>query len=154
MSQTSQPKLAGMTLVEVVLALGIAAFAIIVVMGLLPTGLNSSREASHEQAATDILLEIEKEIRQTSGAVTNTPRLEMPLPAAANASTVAVFSSHGLYLTNTNSEQRVYRARVTRRQPANPALNTWHVVVEWPALATNAQGSVETLVIRPNSSAL
>jgi len=58
-------------------------------------------------------------------------------------------------LTNTNlPPQPVYRARVTRRQPANPALNTWHVVVEWPALAPTAQGSVETLIVRPNSTAL
>lgn len=144
----------GMTLVEVVMALGIAAFAIIVVMGLLPTGLNSTQEAKHEQAATDILLEIEKEIRQTPGSIATTPRLQLALPVSTGESTEAYFSSHGLHLAATNSPERVYRARVTRRQSGNPALNTWHVVVEWPALASTAQGSVESVVIRPNSSAL
>ena len=161
-SASGNPEMAGwtpalrtraMTLVEVAMALGIAAFAIIVIVGLLPTGLTSSRDAMDEQAATDLLLQVEHDLRTAPTATSPTPRLELVLPAAAGNSTATFFNVHGLKTTDTDGERR-FRVRITRNAAVNPALESWHVVVEWPALAPTAQGWVETTVVRTNPRAL
>lgn len=144
---------AAMTLVEVTVALGIAAFAIIIVIGLLPTGISSLREARAEQTATDILTEIEIEIRQSSQDQNFTPRLEMMLPSAGGLATKTFFDSHGL-VTPESSGNAVYRATITRRNPTNPALEAWHIALDWPVLAEVPQGSVEAVLIRANPAAL
>ncbi len=144
---------AGMTLVEVALALGIAAIAIIIIIGLLPAGLSSSKEARSEQTATDILTEIEIEIRQSSIGQTTTPRLGISLPFQDDDQSEAYFTSYGL-MTSSGAGDAVYRATITRRNPANPALEAWHIAVEWPVPAEVPQGFVETVVIRPNPAAL
>jgi uncharacterized protein (TIGR02598 family) len=142
-----------LSLVEVAMALGIAAFAIVVLVGLLPTGLTSSREAVDEQAATDILLEIENDIRATSPAQTTTPRLQLAMPSAAESTTTSVFSPLGVPSAGAGADG-YFRARISRRTASNPALQAWHVVVEWPAMAQNPQGWVEAVVVQPNPGAL
>lgn len=141
------------TLVEVALALGIAAFAIVALMGLLPAGLNTSRDALDEQMATDILLEIESDIRQPpwtrSPASATTPNLKLNLPVTVDPSTEQTFSQRALPIGEGQSTEAPYfRSRIVRRSQPNPAQLAWHVVVEWPAQAPNPANRVETVVVR------
>lgn len=143
----------GMTLVEVALALGIAAFVIVALVGLLPAGMTSSKEARDEQVATDILLEVENDIRLTPFQHPATPRLEMDLPVTPGSFSETLFSLRGSKIAPASSDG-YFRTRIVRRAFVNPALTAWHVVVEWPVTADVAQNRVEAVVLQPNARML
>jgi uncharacterized protein (TIGR02598 family) len=69
----------GFSLVEVTIALGLATFAVISVMGLLPVGLNTLRQSADDMAISKITQEISSELlltpfQQLSNYVANGPR--------------------------------------------------------------------------------
>ena len=83
------------SLVEVTLALGIMAFCLVAIFGLLPTGLNTSRDAIAQTVAANIAGAIGADLRQAPAATTATPipqslryllsvRLLMTWPALAD----------------------------------------------------------------------
>jgi type II secretory pathway pseudopilin PulG len=55
------------SLVEVTLALGIAAFCLIAVFGLLPIGVQTNRNATSQTAATNIMAAVAADLRATPG---------------------------------------------------------------------------------------
>ena len=55
--------IAGFSLVEVTLALGIAAFCLIAVLGLVPVGVQTNRNATSQTTATNILSSVVSDIR-------------------------------------------------------------------------------------------
>ena len=60
------------SLVEVTLALGIAAFCLIAIFGLLPVGMQTNRNATSQTAATNILSSVVSDIRASpKGSSTN-----------------------------------------------------------------------------------
>jgi uncharacterized protein (TIGR02598 family) len=58
---------ASFSLVELTLALGVAAFCLIAVFGLVPVGVQTNRNATSETAATNILSSVVSDIRATAG---------------------------------------------------------------------------------------
>ena len=60
--------IAAFSLVEVTLALGIAAFCLIAVFGLVPVGVQTNRNATSQTAATNILSSVVSDIRATRQA--------------------------------------------------------------------------------------
>lgn len=58
-----KPSRAGFSLVEVTLAIGIVSFALLAVVGLLPTGLRSVKHATEEAAAVNVLQSLETALR-------------------------------------------------------------------------------------------
>src|SRR6266480_5086305 len=72
---------AGFSLVEVTLALGVAAFCLLVLLGLLPTGLKTQQSSSQQTTANQIISQISSFLRsdvrlppgQTSKACPNPP---------------------------------------------------------------------------------
>ena len=59
----SRRKRAAFSFVEVTLALGIAAFCLIAVFGLMPVGVQTNRNATSQTAATNILSSVVSDIR-------------------------------------------------------------------------------------------
>jgi Tfp pilus assembly protein PilV len=59
---------AGFSLVELTLALGIAAFCLIAVFGLVPIAVQTNRNATSQTAATNILADVVADIRATARA--------------------------------------------------------------------------------------
>lgn len=59
-------KLCGFSLVEVVLAIGITSFALLVTLGLLPVGLNTLHESNMQTAVANISQNIRGELQQIS----------------------------------------------------------------------------------------
>src|SRR5207248_1091899 len=49
-----RPHTAGFSLIEVALALGVAAFALVAIIGLIPVGLNSNQASSEQTAAAGL----------------------------------------------------------------------------------------------------
>jgi uncharacterized protein (TIGR02598 family) len=133
---------AAFSLVEVTLALGIAAFCLIAVFGLMPIGVQTNRNATSQTAATGILASVIADLRAT------------PKPPAINTSvqygitfgtdTTLYFDGAGQFTTSLGANSR-YRVSITF--PSSPTgLRYANLKVTWPAAATseNASGSVET----------
>src|SRR5207244_13193607 len=62
------------SLVEVVLALGVLAFCLIAVFGLMPVGMQTNRNATSQTAATNIIAAIVADLRTTPAAATTSPQ--------------------------------------------------------------------------------
>ena len=89
----------GFSLVEVTLALGVAAFCLLAILGLLPVGLTSNRNAIEQTAAAGIATGIFADLRATpftSGSNGTSPRYKIPVPATGTA-------THNLFLREDGS---------------------------------------------------
>lgn len=145
-------KTSGFSLVEVTLALGVAAFCLITVVGLMPVGVQTNRNAISQTAATSIISSVLADIRTTArGTASATPSalyvINIPARDASNTTPqIRYFDSTGQFAAlGANSR---YQLNVTF--PANPDSGTskttyGYLKVTWPAAATpaNASGSVQ-----------
>jgi type II secretory pathway pseudopilin PulG len=131
---------AAFSLVEVTLALGIAAFCLIAVFGLMPVGVQTNRNATSQTAATSILSNVIADMRAT------------PKPPAINTSIqygitfgtdrTLYFDNAGQFTTSLGANSR-YRLNIT--WSGFTGLRYADLKVTWPAAATpaNASGSTE-----------
>ena len=84
----------GFSLVEVVLALGVIAFALVGIMGLFPVAMKSAQESQRETRATLIAQQIFSDLRVSSG----TNRFVISGPAANNTNGLSLAFATNLYL--------------------------------------------------------
>jgi uncharacterized protein (TIGR02598 family) len=162
---------AGFSLVEVTLALGIMAFCLVAVFGLLPTGLNTSRDAIAQTAAANIAGAISADLRQAPAATTTIPNPQSPrfliTPTVAASQTVThtlFFTQNGTVATSTPAtsaqdanadptQYPVYRAALvfsrTNAAAADRTATSVRILITWPALADPGGG---TLPVHGNSS--
>ena len=130
---------AAFSLVEVTLSLGIAAFCLIAVFGLMPVGVQTNRNASSQTAATNIMAAVVADLRAT--------------PSASNTSTqfgITFGTPRTLYFDGAGQDATLLgansRYQVNTTFPSSPTgLRYADIKVTWPAAATsaNASGSVE-----------
>jgi uncharacterized protein (TIGR02598 family) len=149
----------GFSLVEVTLALGVAAFCLIAVLGMLPIGLKTQQASVQQTTANTIISEILADLRAD---------VRLP-PGQTSQEQNQGFNLHGhwaqvqlpdtLYFTiNGNSQGSaitalsVYRATITYFQPPTPGYTTSvaDIIISWPAPVDPATGvpagKVETFV--------
>src|SRR6516225_7614002 len=89
---------AGFSLVEVTLALGIAAFCLIALFGLLPVGVQTNRNATSQTAATNILADVVADIRATARATASATPSQLygiAIPAAGATATPQILYLDG-----------------------------------------------------------
>jgi uncharacterized protein (TIGR02598 family) len=131
-------RLGAFSLVEVTLALGIAAFCLIAVFGLIPVGVQTNRNATSQTAATNIIAAVVADLRATPTA--NSTSSQFGIAFGTNAA--LYFDSAGQASTSLTSNSR-YQLNVT--WSGSTALRYADLKVTWPAAATsaNASGSVE-----------
>jgi uncharacterized protein (TIGR02598 family) len=148
------------SLVEVTLALGIAAFCLIAVIGIIPVGVQTNRNATSQTAATNIMAAVVSDLRATPGA-TNTSS-QFGITFGTNAT--RYFDGTGACSCDSAGLQRFNSSTGSCSLTWNPALQlryklniTWSdsgsgtklryadLKVTWPAAATvaNASGSTE-----------
>lgn len=136
------------SLVEVVLAIGIVAFAFVLILALLPTGLNSVKDGKLQEIATEILSAAESDLRNTPRSSSSAaspiygflPYADSPQPATND------FNGFGILAPATNA---VMRLKVTPRSSANSRLVVWHLLVEAPPQAQSPAQIAETIVVLP-----
>jgi Tfp pilus assembly protein PilV len=145
----------GFSLVEVTLALGIAAFCLIAVLGLIPVGVQTNRNATSQTGASSIIRAVVADLRampKAAGTWTGTSS-EFCIPLGT--STTLFFDSAGRCcnsVAGTTSPcgvpwvppiQPCYQVNITFPSPGN--LTYADLKVTWPAAATvgNASGSIE-----------
>src|SRR5947199_6629580 len=77
------------SLVELTLALGVAAFCLITVFGLIPVGVQTNRNATSQTAATSIIAAVIADLRATPKA--NTASAQFCIPFATSGTTALLY---------------------------------------------------------------
>lgn len=136
------------SLVEVVIAIGVAAFCLVAMLGLIPTGVKSVKATTDQTAATTVLDEVVTDLRSTPLGSNSSPRFGISFPTAGSAaslSTNLVFSETGTMVSSNDFNAR-YAAAITLSN--NSTFSTAVLIqVTWPAVAgvSNTLGTVETV---------
>jgi uncharacterized protein (TIGR02598 family) len=142
------------SLVELTVALGIAAFCLIAVFGIMPVGVQTNRNATSETAATNIMAAVVSDLRATPRCLPTSSIYQITLgtvctPVSTPSPTTLYFDGTGQFSTLLGSNSR-YQLNVTWSQTGGgvTALRSAYVKVTWPAAATpaNASGSTEMFV--------
>lgn len=137
----------GFTLVEVALALGVAAFGLVAIIGLLPVGLQSNQASIEQTAAAALAANVVADLRATPVQIPATaqesPRYQIPLPALGNATHTLFLREDGSRAGKVNTDADPaqdprYRVTLVITGPASatqPTATTVRVWITWPALA-------------------
>ena len=119
------------SLVEVTLALGIAAFCLLAIFGLLPVGIKSHQDAIRQTAATGIATGIMADLRATPNTNTTTANYQITIPTA----TKLYLREDGSPDTSSGADSK-YLAYVTFTVPPQPkAATLLRLIITWPAAA-------------------
>ena len=140
------------SLVEVTLALGVAAISLLAIFGLLAIGTQSSRVAIEQSASGDLLTAIAADLRATpsTSAVSGQFAITIPSnPIEAPITNTLYFNSAGQPSTSLKDDSR-YRCTVTFLPNEGERVATFASLrMTWPAAAdptTVNAGSAETFV--------
>jgi type II secretory pathway pseudopilin PulG len=150
---------AGFSLVEVTLALGVAAFCLIAVFGLMPVGVQTNRNATSQTAATSIMSAVVADLRATPRTNNTSSQFSINIPSDPTSppNPPPCSGTRTLYL---NSEGQIvtidarYRVVVTflRNPVATPTTGAVFakLKITWPAVAdpcaVTPSGSAEMFV--------
>jgi uncharacterized protein (TIGR02598 family) len=150
---------AGFSLVEVTLALGVAAFCLIVMMGLLPAGLKTQQASAQQTIANEITSEIlgdlRADIRLPPGQASHEGDSGFGLHghwAQMYAPDTLYFDQQGdwLQLNGSPPAGATFRSKITYLFPPNASTSVANIVVSWPAQVDPATvtpaGSVQAFI--------
>ena len=155
-------RIAGFSLVEVVLAIGIVSFALVAVVGLLPAGMKSLKNATEQAAAANVLNSIATAIR--SAETTNGTNYSFRYAGASNNYEYKIGQTTNIALDDldlngqsTNSASARLKAFILITPPANSTgIGQALISIAWPAQApnlnwtgsgwTNAQGQLSSSI--------
>jgi Tfp pilus assembly protein PilV len=133
---------AAFSLVEVTLALGIAAVCLISVIGIIPVGVKTTRDATSQTAATNIMAAVIADLRATP--TTTNSSLQFGLGFGSAGTQTRYFDGSGMPSLSLTANSR-YRSDITWSVPPT-GLRYVDVKVWWPAAAgtsDTASGSTE-----------
>jgi uncharacterized protein (TIGR02598 family) len=149
-------KTTAFSLVEVVLALGVAAFALIAILGTLLAGLKTQQASVRETTANAIISAVVADlgaaVRLPPGQQSKQFSLEGHWAAAATPDQL-YFINDGTFITGSTNQQTaptnaVFRATVTYLQPPTETTSLADITITWPAQVDPTTGvpagSVET----------
>lgn len=149
---------AGFSLVEATLSLGLSAFCLVAIFGLLPLGLKSNQTATEETAATGFLSMVAADLRATPPAKENdanstSGQFQIPIPAnpvtVAPTPTQLYFNGEGRNSACCAADSR-YRLTVTFLPNGSnvKAATLANLQISWPATVDPAQarGCTQTFV--------
>ena len=149
---------AGFSMVGMVVALGVAAFALLAVMGILPVGLKTQQASVNQTKANAVLAQIVDDLRadvrlppgQASKAQGDWSNLHGHWVAVATPDTL-YFTAEANYINNslnaaTAPATAVFRATITYLFPPTATTSIAKITVSWPAAQsdlTKVAGSVD-----------
>ena len=142
----------GFSLVEVTLALGVAAISLLVIFSLLPIGLQTNQRSIEQTASADISSAVAADLRATpvtnprGGPITST-QFGISIPAAGSTGTTTLFFNSAGQSTSSQQSDSRYRMTITFLSNGGGAKTATFtdLKVTWPAAAAiaDAQGSAE-----------
>lgn len=157
------------SLVEVTLALGVATFCLIAILGLLPVGINSNQASIEQTAAASLARALVADLRATPKTNPPTdqtsPEYQIVIPAAGTATRTIFLRQDGMAAAsegvdaasnaspNLNPRYRATLVFVAPEDTSQKIATTVRILITWPAMAdktANASpdryaGSYETL---------
>lgn len=152
-------RIAGFSLVEVTIALGVAAFCLLVLLGSLPTGIKTQQASAQQtianQIMTVLLSDLRADLRLPSGQASKEGASGFGLHghwAQNYAPDTLWFNQQGqwLQLNGTAPAGATFRARITYFSPPNTSTSVANIVVSWPAqvdpATTTPAGSVQQFI--------
>lgn len=140
----------GFSLVEVALALGVAAFCLITLLALIPVGVKHYQQGDTQDAMVSLATMVTRDLQATasSSSTVSSPRFGFPVPAASGASgtlcTIYVDPSGTATATAVNApptSASIYRVSVQFYPPSGVTMKTAtlaRLMVTFPALADAA----------------
>jgi len=150
---------ASFSLVEVTLALGVAAFALLAILGMLPTTLKMQQASIQQTTANTIISQIFSALRadvrlppgQASKACPDPPDPNQPCQwDQLHGHWRNVATPDTLYFTNEAKQtgtingdppaNAVFRAKITYRFPPSETTSLADIIVSWPAQVDPDQG--------------
>ena len=145
---------AGFSLVEVTLAIGVAALALIVLMGMLPAGLKTQQSSMQQTTANRIMAtifaDLRADVRLPPGLQNQSQEGVMGLGLHGHWANVATPDT--LYFTNEGKQtgsanagsppaDAVFRAKVTYFFPPSQSTSACAIIVSWPAAIDPTTGT-------------
>jgi uncharacterized protein (TIGR02598 family) len=157
----------GFSLVEVSLALGVAAFCLVPLFGLLPIGVNNNRASFEQTGAANVASAVVTDLRATTltlpAATTDptSPYYQVPIPgtpSGAGAFNTLFVRQNGTLSGTVDTDANAalnphYRVTLfftaagtaaSTSTAGNPNATSVRVLITWPALADPAHRSVPT----------
>lgn len=142
----------GFSLIELTVALGVAAFCLITVFGLLPVALMTQQASVRQTTATAIISQIVGDLGSAVRLPPGQQSKQFSLTGhwAAQATPDQVyFMTDGTFIVGSTNQQTaptnaVFRAIVTYLKPPTETTSLADITVTWPAQAAVPTGSVET----------
>ena len=140
------------SLVEVTLALGVAAFSLLAIFSLLPVGLQTNQRSIEQTASVDILSAVAADLRATPvttprGNATTSMQFGISIPAAGDTGMTTLFFNGTDQFANSQQPDSRYRVtiRFVSSSGGSKTATLADLRVTWPAGAsiTNAQGIAE-----------
>ena len=143
MKQSRSPQtVRGFSLIEVTLSLGIIAFALVAVMGLLPAGLNSQKDAADQSRGVQALNDITQAVRgiyDDGGTLKFTPPLQNLSVAPSGAETSFALMENGtLANPSVNTLERRGTVFINQLPVVANAPRAVFISVAWPHTATRS----------------
>jgi type II secretory pathway pseudopilin PulG len=154
-------KTAGFSLVEVTLALGIAAFSLLTVFALLPITLKTQQTSMQQTMANQIISQINAVLRadvslppgQANKVCGDPPDPNTPCNwSALHGHWLLVAAPDTMYFTNEGRQtgtlngsppaDAVFRAKITYRFPPSDTTSVADIAVSWPAAVDPGNGGV------------
>jgi len=133
---------ASFSLVEITVALGIGAFCLIAILGLLPIGVQSNRDSSSQTAATTIMRNVIADMRATPNGSTTSAQYQVTFGTAKTM----YFDGTGHFGTSVAPDSR-YQLNITFPNSGGGTFAPTYaaLILSWPANASPnvASGSVE-----------
>ena len=145
----------GFSLVEVVIAIGVASFCLIAVLGLLPVGMKANKDSSNQTTAAGLAMAIASDLKATPATTpaisTNSTTYRLSIPPAGSAATTSTLylSEDGSTNASASDFKSSYRATVTITPPASglKSATAARILVTWPATAAVSNtSSLENLI--------
>lgn len=140
---------AAFSLVEVAVALGIAAFGLISIFSLLPTGINSSQDAVRATIAADLATAIVSDMQ--SARLNGSSTIYGLTPDAAQ--TESIYLRDDGRIATEGAAKADYRAGVVVSPSTNTKISQVRVRIGWPAQSTNPGNSFEVVTALDRASA-
>lgn len=139
------PESKGFSLAEVCLALGVAAFCLVSVLGLLPVGLTSNSNSVQQTTAAGLMAAVIGDLQGTPAGVERTPIFKIEIPASGGVSD----SPQHLYFDEGGGMDPA--ATETQPAPYNPAKSVFRVSVAFspPAAGSKTATQVRLLLTWP-----
>jgi uncharacterized protein (TIGR02598 family) len=134
---------AAFSLVEVTLALGVAAFCLIAILGLLPAGVNTNQASVRQTTANGILSAIVADLRATSATTSQSKQFAITFGQTKKL----YFAGDGTYSTTAPSTKTIFLATVKfsgdgeEEEDEGGSGHLANVKVTWPYSAAAAGGS-------------